>query len=191
MRNRQQLYIYKDCEEWSVFFPLENSICKPLHIQVVSGSVEASHTFLIPHIWYHGRFYGKKARVVQVRGVTFILMAVSVSSRWTMVAPQKSRLEYHLFPKGIFLAHNLKFSSFFSLHNMTIGLPLTLRFVAIWLHSTIYLLLTWQPGLSYLTSKSSLICISCNIRVQMADPRDSFHWKALESSGSDLGAIVH
>lgn len=39
-------------------------------------------------------------------------------------------------------------------------------------------------GLSYSTSKSSLICISCIVRAQMADPRDSFWWKAPESSGS-------
>lgn len=37
--------------------------------------------------------------------------------------------------------------------------------------------------LGYLTSKSSLICISCNISAQVADPRDSFWWKASGSSG--------
>lgn len=115
-------------------------------------------------------------------------------SRWKRGCSHESRLDSHLLLKEYF-AHDYKFSWFFLFSNLlwyikmeSFEYQLTLRLVTrrttLFLHTPLFFFLGLLCGLSYSTSKSSLICISCIVRAQMADPRDSFWWKAPESSGS-------
>lgn len=162
--------------------------------RVVSGCGETPHTFLILHSRYRGRLYGgknKKSHLISSRGVWQYSQG---GSRWKRSCPHESRLDSHLLLKEYF-AHDYKFSGFFYFltfcdtlkwSRLNTSWPWDSSPAARLYSSTLhfFFFLGLLCGLSYSTSKSSLICISCIVRAQMADPRDSFWWKAPESSGS-------
>lgn len=139
-------------------------------------------------------FMGEKIKKIPFN---FQSRRVTVFSRWLQV---KTRLLTWVkvglspAPKGIFRPR-LQIQRIFLFSNLlwyikmeSFEYQLTLRLVTrrttLFLHTPLFFFLGLLCGLSYSTSKSSLICISCIVRAQMADPRDSFWWKAPESSGS-------